>query len=403
MNVARIGAMEPLHIPVGDTELDDISFDLIQKAAHLSGNLRPEIQAELGRLVRSMNCYYSNFIEGHYTHPRDIERALQQEFSEDTGQRNLQKEAIAHIALQAKIDSGRDEPSWPASEGYVRWLHREFCEQLPRELRIVKSRYTGRELEVVPGEYRNEQVDVYRHVPPAPPELVVFMRRFEEAYSPSHRSKTQLLLSAAEAHHRLLWIHPFLDGNGRVVRLMSHAILLRLSVGNSLWSVSRGLARNVDRYKDLLGAADAPRRNDLDGRGALSLEAFKSFCRFFIEVCIDQVEFMASLLEPSEILRRIELYVTDEVAARRLPRGSFEMLREAFYQGAVPRGRAPEITGYEERRARETVSVLLERGLLRSDGPRAPVSLGFPEQVLERWLPALYPMNSPQREARSVQ
>jgi len=134
----------------------------------------------------------------------------------------------------------------------------------------------------------------------------------------------------------------------------------------------------------------------------LSLEALKNFCRFFIEVCIDQVEFMASLLQPAEILRRIELYVTDEVAARRLPRGSFEMLREAFYQGAVPRGRAPEITGYEERRARETVSVLLERGLLRSDGPRAQVSLGFPEQVLERWLPALYPMDAP-REARVAQ
>ncbi len=396
--------MEPLHIPVGDAELDNLSFDLIQRAAQLSGNLRPEIRAELGRLVRSMNCYYSNFIEGHYTHPRDIERALHhQEFSEDAGQRNLQKEAIAHVAVQEMIDSGHDESSWPASDKYVRWLHREFCQRLPRELLIVKSRFTGRELEVVPGEYRTEAVDVHRHVPPDPLELSAFMHRFEEAYSPSHRSKTQLLLSAAEAHHRLLWIHPFLDGNGRVVRLMSHAIMLRLGVGNSLWSVSRGLARNVDRYKDLLGAADAPRRNDLDGRGALSFEAFKSFCRFFIEVCIDQVEFMASLLQPAEILRRIELYVTDEVAARRLPRGSFEMLREAFYQGAVPRGRAPEITGYEERRARETISVLLERGLLRSDGPRAPVSLGFPEQVLERWLPALYPMDAPPREARTVQ
>jgi Fic family protein len=394
--------MEPLHIPVGDTELDDISFDLIQKAAHLSGNLRPEIQNELGRLVRSMNCYYSNFIEGHYTHPRDIERALNQEFSKEAGQRNLQKEAIAHISVQEMIDSGRDESSWPASDIYVRWLHREFCQRLPPELRIVKSRFTGRELEVVPGEYRTEQVDVYRHVPPPPSDLAAFMHRFEEAYSPSHRSKTQLLLSAAEAHHRLLWIHPFLDGNGRVVRLMSHAILLRLGVGNSLWSVSRGLARNVDRYKELLGAADATRRNDLDGRGALSLEAFKSFCRFFVEVCIDQVEFMASLLQPAEILRRIELYVTDEVAARRLPRGSFEMLREAFYQGAVPRGRAPEITGYEERRARETVSVLLERGLLRADGPRAPVSLSFPEQVLERWLPQLYPIDSAPRESRAV-
>ena len=84
----------------------------------------------------------------------------------------------------------------------------------------------------------------------------------------------------------------------------------------------------------------------------------------------------------------------DEVAARRLPRGSFEILREAFYQGDVPRGRAPEITGYEERRARETLSVLLEKGLLVPTSPKGPVRLGFPSQVWERWLPALYPMDT---------
>jgi len=134
----------------------------------------------------------------------------------------------------------------------------------------------------------------------------------------------------------------------------------------------------------------------------LSLEALKAFCRFFIDVSIDQVEFMRTLLQPAEILRRIELYVADEIAARRLPRGSFEILREAYYQGAVPRGRAPEITGYEERRARETVSVLLERGLLRSATPRGPVTLAFPDKVLDRWLPALYPVDAPTLEARAT-
>jgi Fic family protein len=176
---------------------------------------------------------------------------------------------------------------------------------------------------------------------------------------------------------------------------MSHAILLRIGIGSCLWSVSRGLARNADAYKRLLAAADSRRRNDLDGRGALSLEALKDFSRFFLEVCIDQIDFMAKLLQPSEILRRIDLYVTDEIAARRLPKGSYELLREAFQAGSIPRGRAPQITGYEERRARETLATLLDRGLLIASGPRAPVSLGIPMDVLERWLPALYPVDSP--------
>jgi Fic family protein len=48
-----------------------------------------------------------------------------------------------------------------------------------------------------------------------------FLQRFEQAFG--RLGKTDAILSAAAAHHRLLWIHPFLDGNGRVARLMSHA------------------------------------------------------------------------------------------------------------------------------------------------------------------------------------
>ena len=383
-------------VPDGDTPLADLTFDLIHKAASLSGALRSEVRAEIGRLVRSMNCYYSNFLEGHQTHPRDIERALQNDYSNDDRQRALQVEARAHINVQQTIDEAKDpQDLWPASEAYVRWLHYTFCSQLPDEFLRARTVDTGREVRVVPGEYRTDRVDVGQHVPPAPDAVPDFMRRFTEAYRTERLSKTQRLVAAAAAHHRLTWIHPFADGNGRVARLMSYAMLLRLSVGSSLWSVSRGLARNADRYKTLLAGADALRRNDLDGRGALSLDGLISFCRFFLEICTDQVDFMGRLLEPKEILRRIELYVTDEVAARRLPKGSFEMLRETFYQGAVARGRAPEITGYEERRARETLATLLDRGLLVTTGPRAPVSLGFPTNVLDRWLPSLYPVDAP--------
>ncbi len=43
-----------------------------------------------------MNCYYSNLIEGHDTHPVDIERALRHDYSDDPRTRNLQLEAAAH-------------------------------------------------------------------------------------------------------------------------------------------------------------------------------------------------------------------------------------------------------------------------------------------------------------------
>lgn len=399
MKGQRIASMEPMLPPEGTAELDDLVLDLVQRSAALAAALPGPIQVELGHLVRKMNCYYSNLIEGHQTHPRDIERALARDFEGNVRQRDLQLEAVAHIEVQKQIDTWEGAPeAWPASEVYVRWLHGSFCERLPTNLLQVKSADSDRMVTVVPGEYREDSVTVGRHVPPAPGDLPAFMRRFEHAYAPERLPKVQRIISAAAAHHRLLWIHPFVDGNGRVARLMSHALLLRLGVGSSLWSVSRGLAREVERYKAVLTQADAPRRNDLDGRGALSLEGLQASCRFFLETCIDQVEFMRGLLQPAEILRRIELFVADEVAARRLPKGSFEMLREAFYHGEVARGRAREITGYEERRARETVSVLLEKGLLRSPkGPKGPVTLGFPIFVLERWLPSLYPVGAPGR------
>jgi Fic family protein len=201
------------------------------------------------------------------------------------------------------------------------------------------------------------------------------------------------VIAVAASHHRFVWIHPFFDGNGRVVRLMSHAMLKRLGVGSSLWSVARGLARNVDRYKGLLMAADAPRRNDLDGRGNLSLEALVAFCEFFLGVCIDQVEYMRSILAPAELLRRMEIYTEEEVRAGRMPNGSYPLLREALLAGEFERGQAPAITGYKERMARSVLAELLKTGLLVSDGHRAMVRLGFPIGVVERWFPALYPAN----------
>jgi len=146
-------------------------------------------------------------------------------------------------------------------------------------------------------------------------------------------------------------------------------------------------------YKSALMLADELRRGDLDGRGTLSDRRLREFTHFFLRTCIDQVDFMESLLQPSELLRRMKLYVDDEIAAGRLPGGSLALLREAFLAGELARGNAASLTGYQERRGRQILAKLLESGLLISQGPRAPVRLGFPIDVVERWFPNLYPVN----------
>ncbi len=290
------------------------------------------------------------------------------------------------------IDERTGVPRPPTAREFIEWTHRELCRRLPGSLLIVENPDTGEQISVIPGQLRARTVAVGRHVPPAADDLPAFMRRFEEVYDSARLTKSRQVIAVAAAHHRFLWIHPFLDGNGRVARLMSHAMLLDLGIGSALWSVSRGLARNSGDYKRLLMAADEPRRGDLDGRGALSQGALVEFCRFFLEICLDQIRYMRELLDPSELQRRMELYVRDEESAERLPKRSFAVLREALRSGELERGRVARLIDTSERTARRVISALLEKRLLVSSSHRAPMRLGFPIDVVERWFPKLYPV-----------
>src|SRR5450755_2731907 len=98
-----VSLMEPLLITDSSRHrgtLTDLALDLTQKSAGFRRSLPPTLLASLADLVRPMNFYYSSLIEGHVTHPVDIERALKNDFSKDARKRDLQLEAKAHIAVQ---------------------------------------------------------------------------------------------------------------------------------------------------------------------------------------------------------------------------------------------------------------------------------------------------------------
>jgi Fic family protein len=383
-----VAHMEPM-LPDIDAGLTDQVLNLVEGAGSFAGGLNMPLKAGIGELVRAMNCYYSNLIEGHDTHLADIQRALKSDYSNEPKKRDLQLEAKAHIEVQGMIDRG--EMPYPAvSIDGIRWIHREFCSRLPENLLKFEDPATKKTINMTPGEFRTVRVEVGRHQAPEPEAIAPLMARFVSAYSSPMLSRAQRIVSVAAGHHRLAWIHPFMDGNGRVTRLMSHALLRELGVGSELWSVSRGLARNVDRYKNLLQAADEPRRGDLDGRGTLTEAGLAEFCRFFIEICADQVKFMQSLLNPTELMNRIEIWTEEEVRAKRLPKESWRLLREAILVGEFPRSRASELTGYQDRQARAVLSDLIGSKLLVSDTPKGNVRLGFPSEVVERWFPGLY-------------
>lgn len=383
--------MEPLLLAEGSRHrpaLNDLAFELAQKSAGFRRSLPGNLLSSLADLVRSMNCYYSNLIEGHDTHPIEIERALKGDYSKDAKKRDLQLEAKAHIEVQRWIDEGGLKGRALMADSLCE-THRRFCELLPDDMLWVEDPVTKKRTRVIPGQLRQRDVAVGQHVAISAHAVPRFVQRFEEVYA--HLGKSETLLAAAAAHHRLVWIHPFLDGNGRVARLMSHATLLDALDTGAVWSIARGLGRRVDEYKQHLAACDQLRRNDLDGRGNLSEESLAEFTRFFLTTCIDQIAFMENLMQPSRLRARILLWAEEEIRLARLPAKSGTLLEAVLYRGELPRADAAAILGTGERQARRVVSALLQYGVLTANSVRAPLLLAIPATLAARWMPGLFP------------
>ena len=250
--------MEPLLIGEGSrhrTALTDLALELAQRTAGFRRSLPESLLTSLAGLVRAMNCYYSNLIEGHDTHPVDIERALKNDYSKDARKRDLQLEAKAHITVQEWIDGGGLKGRALTGDG-IREIHRRLCELLPEDLRWVEDPESKERAKVVPGELRRKGVMVGRHVAVSPGAIPRFLARFEEVYS--HLNRTDAILGAAAAHHRLAWIHPFLDGNGRLGRLLITLFLVERSIlpAPLLYLSAFFEATRSDYYDRLIGISE---------------------------------------------------------------------------------------------------------------------------------------------------
>lgn len=386
-----VSGMQPLTLSESSrhrSSLTDLVVELTARSAGLSRSLPTGVATALAELVRGMNCYYSNLIEGHDTHPFDIERALRDDYSDDPRTRDLQLEARAHIAVQRWIDEGGIVGRATDASVIVE-MHRRFCDLLPPDMLLVHDPDTGHEARVIPGRYRGHDVRVGRHVPISSGAVPRFLAEYEATYARLGRSG--LILSAAAAHHRLLWIHPFLDGNGRVARLVSYAMLREPLETGGVWSIARGLARNEARYKQHLASCDLRRRNDLDGRGALSEECLVDFTRFFLETCLDQVVFMERLVEPLRLRARILGWASEEARSGMLPDRAAPILETLLYRGEIPRSEVSSLLGVTDRQARRVTGKLLDRDIIASDGPRASLRLNFPAALTGHWMPGLFP------------
>lgn len=385
--------MEPLLPSDSDGKSSGLALALIRSAERLRASLHPITRKLVTDLVRSMNSYYSNLIEGHRTRPRDIDAAIRKDFSTNPAQRSLQIQHLAHMEVQAEMEARLQAMAAGdvCSAEFLCWLHEGFYRRLPEEFRTVEDE-KGKVHEVQPGKLRQGEVSVGRHMAPSSKKLGEFLKRFAEFYGPLVTTEPGSLIAAAAAHHRLTWIHPFLDGNGRVARLFTHAWFAKAGVdSDGLWTISRGLARRKADYQAALANADEKRANDYDGRGYLSQRYLAEFCQFFLGTAADQIEFMQELLALDGMLNRIAGYAERRESAKELPSGSALVLREIFIRGEIARGDVSRIISASPRTAQKITGELLSQRLVTSSSPKGPLRLGFPANAAGHYFPNLYP------------
>lgn len=380
---------EPL-IP-SDARLEPLlakAHDLSRVATLLAGTRVPP---ELHGLLRNMNSYYTNRIEGQHTRPREIDQALRQDFSQNAALAAKQRLAVAHIQAEQALEqrySGPEDAAALYSVQAVQDLHRELFGQLP-----AADLLTPEQAPIVPGALRQQDVEVGQHVAPAHASVPGFLQRWASFYGGVRRGEAALVAMAC-AHQRLGWVHPFVDGNGRVMRLHTHTLLSALGYTGGLWSPLRGFARSTERYYALLADADSLRRGDLDGRGNLSEQALIAWADYVLDTCLDQVSFMGSMLDFATMKARIEACLVFEstVVKQGVRQESLRALHYLFLSGEdMTRGDFKSMLGMSDRGATDALGALVKRGLLKSDSPQGKVRFGLPQHALRFLFPQLWP------------
>lgn len=371
-------------------ELLEMAHDLQRLALGLAGRSQPGALEDVRLLLRAMNSYYTNKIEGQHMLPLEIERALKNDYSTDADKARRQRLALAHMETERALEERWAQ--WPAgqvwSPAMVTEIHQDLFARIPPADRTLEE---GVVLE--PGGLRDRNVSVGIHAAPSHAAIPAMLERWAGFYGKVRRGEMQILAMAA-SHHRLAWIHPFRDGNGRVARLHTHLVLGKLGLTNGLWSALRGFARTQETYYARLAAADEGRKGDLDGRGNLSEGALIEWMKYAIETCIDQVGFMERLLDLEGMRDRIAacLSFEENVVKEGVRTDALRALHYLFAsQSSLERSEFKALLPLGDRLATAQVTALLKRGLLATDSPHGRVRFGAPQHALRFYFPNLWP------------
>lgn len=380
-------------------ELKDLAQEVAVTSSALEGHIAESTARALGDCLRYLNSYYSNLIEGHKTSILEIEDALNKKFSQEGERRYAQELCAAHVLAEKKLmqDMLSDPPVNVCSLAFVGKIHRIFYQNLPQQHQYTHSQGGFTNYHVNPGELRDDNVSLDDGQSAHGPDVGILPEKYREfatTFDSRNFHGDERLIAAAASHHRLTWLHPFRDGNGRVSRLFSGLYLTRIGINRSnLWSLSRGFSRDKQWYMLNLRSADSPNTEHT----GFDQDFFADYCLYFLETCLDQIRFMDRILSLNRIEARLDSYMRDRDKDRGAqnpldPRAG-KLLKALFLEGEIKRGKARHVMGMEEkseRQARRIVSQLASEGLIQSESHRAPLRIAFPTHVLRVYFPDLF-------------
>ncbi|WP_246500186.1 Fic family protein [Pseudomonas cyclaminis] len=362
------------------------------RAGKLTGLLPESTATRIGGLMRITNSYYSNLIEGQYTEPATLSARVPRRES-----KALRELAESHIGVQELLERAvrrtkSTEVPWSVfyAPQFLSSIHRRlFAGASDEELGLSDGRM------LVPGQLRDttqRNVLVGDHAAPAWESVTPMLTRLQQVYG-GQPDLTSRILSSLAYHHRLAFVHPFEDGNGRVVRMITHLQLMRLGLASPFWSLSRGLARKQDEYYARLRVADQARRGDLDGRGQLTQGGLFEFVEFMLQVCIDQIEYVEQAMDLVNLRRRLEKVIGLE--GRFVESGVKQEMAKAIHilltQGEIARADFKVFSGLHDRVASDQLKKLIDMGVVEAPSAKSrSIFPGLPVWFAQMIFPDLH-------------
>jgi Fic family protein len=239
-----------------------IELDYLRKK-ELKGSTNPIVFFQLKEIFQMLESIGSARIEGNRTTLAEyIETKLEVTPSSSQSIKEIDNMLQTIRLIDDYLKDG------PISKSFISQIHQKIVEGL--------SPPPDGEGDRTPGVFRTQPVTIQKskHIPPDYTRVNDYMERLIDFINNDVSAKYDLI-KVAQAHHQFVWIHPFTNGNGRTVRLLTYAMLVKYN-----FKINEGRIINPtaifcidrDKYYHFLSRADAG-----------TIDGIEEWCEYVLE------------------------------------------------------------------------------------------------------------------------